>query len=145
MGHVTCMTIEVVEAPVAGIETLYSDVIVADDLEPPGLGVVAARCPAGKIEDLEQRGALRHGAGPPGSCGAIAGGRSPGRGAGWDCGCPRAARCGRGDCDRRRTGSPRGQPGSCPGITGSSALPPPPRRHTAGRRRWWRGPSFRPG
>src|SRR5688572_27214806 len=56
--HLARMSIEVVDAVRAGIVAEDRDAIARLDGEAPGLGVVAARCPARQIEDLRKRGHL---------------------------------------------------------------------------------------
>jgi len=40
----------------AGVDTVDEDVLVAQDLESPGLGVVAAGCPAGEVQNAFEVG-----------------------------------------------------------------------------------------
>ena len=54
VGHVAGVAVEIVEAPLAGVVAVDGDVVVGNDLETPGLGVVAAGGPAGQVEDFQQ-------------------------------------------------------------------------------------------
>jgi hypothetical protein len=46
---------QVVDAVAARVERVHADPIVAEDVEAPGLAVVAAGCPAGEVEDVERQ------------------------------------------------------------------------------------------
>lgn len=54
LRHVTGVSIKIVNDILACIVTVDGDTIVSDDLEAPGLGIVATGRPAGKIENIEQ-------------------------------------------------------------------------------------------
>src|SRR5574343_1524977 len=53
MCHVTGVSIEVIEDFVAGIVPMNDHFVFRDDLKSPRLGVVAAGCPAGTLENAD--------------------------------------------------------------------------------------------
>jgi len=48
------VTFQVVDAVAAGVERVHTHPVVAEDVEAPGLAVVAAGCPPGEVEDVER-------------------------------------------------------------------------------------------
>ncbi len=54
MRHVAGVPVKIVKDMFPGVETMHGDMVVRDDFEAPGLGVVSAGSPASQIENFQQ-------------------------------------------------------------------------------------------
>jgi hypothetical protein len=70
VGHVAGVAVEIVETPVAGVVAVHDEVVVAGDLEAPGLGVVATGAQRARSRILSRVSRLAMVASPEGFSGA---------------------------------------------------------------------------